>query len=94
MRPESGVRIAMGVLYAITGLIAIQRFSVLRCGSLPQPGRLFHLILALFAIIRAVDMFVGVEISADAVKDDHSIILSRVAICLFFSLCSHVVAQW
>ena len=94
MTPENGVRMAMGVLYAITSAVGLHRFFAFGCRAVSQPNRVFHIILAVFAATRAADMVVGVFVNGNIIRHQPSIFLSRLAICFFFSLCSHVVAQW
>ena len=91
---EAVFELVMGGLYMVTSVAALQRLTTYRCAALPRPNRVFHLVLFAFAAVRAVDMLVTAFSPGDSKVDVESIFLSRLAICLFFSLCSHVVAQW
>ncbi len=91
---EDGIRLGMGGVYGLLSIVAIQRLTAFGCTSIPRPNRTFHLILAAFAAARAADMIEGALVEANPITAEKSIILSRLAICLFFSLCSQVVAQW
>lgn len=92
---EDDARLLAASAFFALGAVALLRL-VITYGVCPirERRRGFHLLLGVFAVVRGVDTLMTAIDPAARRDSELAIVLSRISICLFFSLFSQIVAQW
>lgn len=91
---ETAAEAVAAVCYFVLMVIPMYRLCAVHGFSPLEKKRVFHLLLAAFAAVRFV--FTIIILSHPSKEDvpNLKVVLSRIALCIFFSMFTHVAASW